>query len=96
MAANPRFHALLERMAALHNRKNNDYASETNPYSNFEDAAATAGCAVDTVFLVLIGIKLARIRNLQTTHKTPNNESVADSKMDLAMYTALWTSYDQS
>ena len=92
MANNPKFHALLAQMAEMHDRKNADYAHDGNPYSNFEQAAATAGCSVDTVFAVLIGIKLARLQVL-LLGKTPNNESIQDSRLDLAVYSALWASY---
>jgi hypothetical protein len=93
MAANPKFHALLKQMAEMHDRKNADYASAGNPYSNFEAAAEVAGCGVDTVFAVLIGIKLARLKELIGAGKEPNNESVQDSRLDLAVYSALWASY---
>lgn len=92
---NPKFDAHLETMRAIHDRKNADYAQDDNPYSNFETAAAIAGCSVDTVFAVLIGVKLARIREL-STGKAPNNESLADSRLDLSVYAALWASYHRS
>jgi hypothetical protein len=93
VAQNPAFHALLKRMAETHDKKNADYAQDGNPYSNFEEAAANAGCSVDTVFRVLIGIKLARLKELLKGEKTAQNESIEDSKLDLAVYTALWVSY---
>lgn len=92
VADNPKFDKLLQQMADLHEKKNHDYADE-NPYSNFEGAAAIVGCDVDTIFRALIGIKLERLRVLLSSGKTPNNESVQDSRMDLTMYCALWTSY---
>lgn len=93
MATNPKFDALLDDMRALHATKNHDYASDHNPYSNFENAATTAGCSVDTVFGVLVGVKLARLRELTSGDKTPNHESIDDTRLDLAMYAALWASY---
>jgi hypothetical protein len=93
MAKNPRFNSLLQEMHALHARKNHDYARNDDPYSNFKEAAAVAGCSVDTVFQVMIGIKLARLKELLASGKAAQNESVQDSRMDLAMYAALWTSY---
>ena len=92
MGLNPKFDALLARMADLHDRKSADYACDENRYSNFESAAATAGCSTDLVFAVLIGIKLARLKEL-AKGKEPNNESVQDSRLDLAVYSALWASY---
>jgi hypothetical protein len=93
MAKNPRFNSLLREMYELHEKKNHDYAKDGDPYSNFKEAAAAAGCSVDTVFQVLIGIKQARLRELLASGKTAQNESVQDSRMDLAMYAALWASY---
>lgn len=89
---NPKFDAHLERMRVVHEAKNSDYASDDNPYSNFELAAAVAGCAPDTVFRVLIGVKLARLDEL-LKGKTPNHESIDDSLLDLSVYAALWASY---
>ncbi len=90
---NPKFKSQLQRMAELHDKKNHDYAQVNNPYSNFEEAAASAGVTVEQVFLTLIGVKLARLKELTTANKTPNNESIQDTRMDLAMYAALLASY---
>lgn len=96
MAQNPKFYGLLTQMAEMHDRKNADYSvGESNPYSNFEEAAAFAGCSVDTVFRVLIGIKGARLKALAAKGVNPVNESVADSQLDLAVYAALYSSYFQ-
>jgi hypothetical protein len=95
MAQNPKFHALLQRMAVMHDKKNHDYAKAGNPYSNFEEAAAYANTDTDTVFKVMLGIKMARINELQGSGKQPNNESLLDSILDLAVYAALWCSYHE-
>lgn len=91
---NPAFHALLHRMAEMHDKKSADYADidAGNYYSNFELSAKIAGTTPDTVFRVLIGVKLARLDEL-LKGKTPNNESLDDSLLDLAVYSALWASY---
>lgn len=91
---NPKFHRALQLMQEIHDKKSADYATTANRYSNFEEAAATAGVTVDEVFGVLIGVKLARLRELLGSGKKPNNESIADTKLDLANYAALWFSYD--
>lgn len=93
MPNNPHFSGLLQDMAALHDQKNHDYAHDENPYSNFEEAAKEADVSVATVFSVMIGIKNARIRELERAGKDPQNESVLDSYMDRCMYTALDLSY---
>jgi hypothetical protein len=95
MAKNPKFAMLLDEMRDLHDKKNHDYAQDSNPYSNFEFAASVAEgfTGTDAVFAVMIGIKLARLKELTSKGKTPNNESVSDTRMDLAMYAALWASH---
>lgn len=92
---NPRFDSLLTLMGEMHDKKNEDYAEAGNPYSNFESAASVAEGfdGEDAVFATLIGVKLARLRELLSTDKVPNNESVEDTFLDLAVYTALWSSY---
>ena len=92
MARNPAFYKVLAEMGEVHNKKNQDYADEGNPYSNFEGAAKLANVSVDTVFQALIGIKVERLRQL-TSGKTPNYESIDDTLLDLANYAALWLSY---
>lgn len=95
MSASPHFEALLNDMLELHRRKNHDYAHDQNPFSNFEEAAQEAGLTVDEVFKVMVGIKNARIRELERSGKTPANESLADSYMDRLMYCALQLAYQR-
>lgn len=93
LTQNPRFAAFLVHMQELHDKKNHDYAEDTNPYSNFEFAARFAGVPVHTVFDVLIGVKQARLLVLRTG-KTPNNESLWDTVRDRAVYASLQASYE--
>lgn len=95
MANNPAFSALLDEMRELHFAKNHDYAQDGNPYSNFCQAAEVAAgfSGIDAVFATMIGVKLARLRELTSAGKTPNNESIDDTRKDLAMYATLWASY---
>lgn len=94
MADNPRFHNLLKQMAETHDRKNHDYATGTNPFSNFELAATIAGVTVNEVFRVLLGVKMARLVELESSGKKPNNESLSDTRLDLAVYAALMAAYN--
>ncbi len=96
MNSSPHFQSLLDDMLHLHMRKNHDYAHDNNPFSNFEEAAAEAGVTVDQVFKVMVGIKNARIRELERSGKDPANESLADSYMDRLMYCALQFAYRRS
>lgn len=95
MADNPVFDALLVEMRDLHRVKNHDYAQRHSPFSNFEQAAQVAEgfTGTDAVFATLIGVKLARLRELVGTGKKPNNESIDDTRKDLAMYATLWCAY---
>lgn len=97
MGLNPKFDRVLARMAQIHDSKSQDYARPDNRYSNFEFAGqlgAMFSRKGDIAFAVLIGVKLARLSELQ--HRPPQNESVADTRMDLAVYAALWASYDEA
>lgn len=69
--------------------KNHDYAEDRNPYSNFEFGAESAGITVEQGLLFLIGIKMARLKQLLVSDKTPNNESVEDTLEDTINYTAI-------
>ena len=79
-------------MRALHFSKNADYARNDDAFSNFREAADVARGfeGTDAVFATLIGVKLARLRELLRAKKTPNNESIDDTRRDLAMYATLW------
>lgn len=92
---NPHFADLLHKMAKIYVRKAADYSKDNNQYSNFEYAAQVSGIFtndIDRVFATMLGIKMARIAELRKG-KTPKNESLADSFLDLAVYAVLWGSY---
>jgi hypothetical protein len=95
MAKNPKFTMLLAEMAQLHEVKNHDYARDDDPMSNFKFAAEVADgfSGTDATFATMIGIKLARLKELRGKGKSPNNESANDSLRDLAMYAALWAAH---
>jgi hypothetical protein len=92
---NPRFNSLLKQLEILHDKKNHDYSNNTDPYSNFKYAAAVAEPftdKLDKVFATMIGIKMARLAELTSSGKKPNNESVNETRIDLACYAVIWTS----
>lgn len=96
MAKNPKYSGLLDEMLRLHDRKNADYAESDNPYSNFEFAAhVSKGFTnpIDRVFATLLGIKMARLIELTKPGRSPQNEAVEDTYVDLANYAAIWASY---
>lgn len=87
---------LVDALRELHDRKSHDYARAENPYSNFEYAGLVSERftdPVDRVFVTQLAIKLARLAELTAAGKTPNNESVQDTRRDLANYALIWASY---
>jgi hypothetical protein len=93
MSGNPYFTRALDEMEALHNRKNHDYASDSNPFSNFEHAADASGMTTQQVFDVLLGVKQARLVELTAKGKVPNNESLRDTLLDRAVYATIALAY---
>jgi hypothetical protein len=88
----PDFIESLDKMRALHLRKNADYAQDSNPYSNFdftEYVLSHFKSDLDKSFVWPIATKLARLANLLDS-KEPNNESIEDSFLDIAVYVLLW------
>ena len=81
-----------EDLARLVRSKAHDYADDGNVYSNFEGAAQLANVSVDTVFHVMVGIKMERLRQLMSG-KTPNHEGIEDTLKDAANYLSLWLGY---
>ena len=67
--------------------KGEDYANE-DVLSNFKTAGANIGISAELQCLSLIATKVARLGNL-LSGKTPNNESISDSIIDLSNYTDL-------
>lgn len=96
---NPRFNRALQRMQETHDAKSHDYATDVNPYANFDFAQTVAArfqAPHDHVFATMVGIKLARLGELLGRGKTPKHESIDDSFLDLANYVVLWwTSYQR-
>lgn len=86
---------ILKQLGELHDRKNHDYSHGNNPFSNFEETAITAGTTVDTVFRVMIGIKLARLNALTARNEAPVYESTLDSIQDLANYACIYAAWKE-
>lgn len=86
MSASPRYLALLDEMAALHQAKAAGYSGDKDTWANFREAEAWGvsplqGC------LVRMGDKYRRCQNLLAN---PSNEQVGealtDTLMDLSAY----------
>jgi hypothetical protein len=90
----PTFYSLLEEMADTHDKKSHDYASNENPCGNYHFAGQLACLFAhspdDAGFVGRLAEKIYRLANLERSHKTPANESIADTERDIAVITALW------
>jgi hypothetical protein len=78
------FHALLQTIGELHDRKQLDYGKDDDPFANVRSAEQW-GVKSSLGACIRIGDKVAR---LQTFHRTGvlANESVEDAYQDLAVY----------
>jgi len=84
------FLEITEQMKSIMFAKGNDYANEDR-LSNFKLAGNISGLTPELNCLSLIATKVARLGVLLNNNKTPNNESIHDSLLDLANYTILLT-----
>jgi len=85
-------------LAKLHEKKNNDYSSQDNPFENFERSELIMSWFkkdFDKPFVNQIANKIARLANLLSNDMFPNNESIEDSFDDIIVYTALWKARHQ-
>ena len=78
----------------LMKKKSADYASEENPFRNFEGSLAV-GVPIDRAILVRMMDKIARISNLLTTEAQCQDEKLEDTLQDLANYTGILFAYEQ-
>lgn len=86
----------LKKLADLHKKKNDDYATDANPLSNFDDTIVGLKLfknPEDQAFVWPVYCKLSRLANLLNSNATPNNESIEDSMDDIAMYMILWKAH---
>jgi hypothetical protein len=82
------FNEMTEQMRTILLSKGDDYAN-TDRLSNFKLAGSISGLNAELNCLSLISTKVARLGVLLNSDKTPNNESVLDSVLDLANYSIL-------
>lgn len=88
------FSKIMNQMIEIHDSKNHDY-TEKRWDENFLRMAVIGEWFNDPVhktFAIMIGVKLARLAVL-LNGKTPNNESIEDSGVDLANYAVLFAAY---
>ena len=94
MHGSPTFHKLLEQAHITHEKKSHDYASTANPCGNYHFAGLLANLfrhsSHDAGFVGRIGEKIYRLANLENSAKTPKNESIEDTELDILVITGLW------
>ena len=83
------YEILTKRKEYILKSKNHDYAKSTDMFSNFRKVADISNQSISKVFMVFMAVKIARLGEL-TTEKTPNNESVEDTLLDLSNYADLF------
>ena len=90
----PTFYKLLDEMANTHSEKSHDYASNENPFGNYEFAGQVSSMFAhspsDAGFAGRLAEKIYRLANLESSGKTPKNESIGDTERDIAVITTLW------
>lgn len=79
-----RFHELLKEAGVLHDRKQSDYGSGTDPFSNVR-ASIDWGVPSWVGAMIRLNDKVARLQTF-ATKGTLANEGAKDSFMDIAVY----------
>ena len=83
------YEKLTRRKRDILTSKNHDYAKSTDMFANFRKVADISNQSIEKVFMVFMAVKIARLGEL-TDGKTPNNESVNDTLLDLSNYADLF------
>ena len=89
----PIFYNLLERMADLHDKKSHDYANDVDPFGNYHFAGVMSQLFAnsdDAGFVGRLGEKIFRLANLENSRKSPVNESIEDTELDICVIVTLW------
>lgn len=84
MSGDPRFHAELKRLGDLHDKKQKDYGTASDPFANVR-SSARFGVEPWRGALVRMGDKVTRLQQYALSG-TLSNESFEDSLDDLAVY----------
>lgn len=88
-----KFLELLSQVEELHERKRHDYSSDDSPYSNYYFAGTLGRMfsdSHDVGFVTRIGEKIFRLANLDNNKKSPKNEAIEDTELDLVVIMTLW------
>lgn len=83
------FDETITKMRTMLEKKGHDYSQEGNRLSNFLDTANNVQIDPVQGCMYMMGIKISRLANLIANKKTPNNESIEDTAIDLIVYAFL-------
>jgi len=87
MTGHPEFHAILDEMRAIHERKSADYGHGVDSLANCR-AASEFGVPSWVGVMIRLNDKITRIKSLLANGEL-KNESVEDSLIDIATYAAI-------
>jgi hypothetical protein len=82
-----RFHEIVSSLSALHDKKQADYGSDTDPFANLR-ASAEMGITPAIGVVLRMNDKMTRIKQF-TRRGSLENESVEDSLRDIAVYAVI-------
>lgn len=80
----PRLHALLHEIGVLHDKKQEDYGTDSDPFANVR-ASEQWGIPAWVGAMIRLNDKVKRLQSLRTKGSLAN-ESARDSFMDIAVY----------
>jgi Nucleotide modification associated domain 1 len=83
-----RFYTLLKEMEDLHNRKNANYSSDSDPLSNLKECEKF-GIPAHVGVMVRITDKISRVQQLLLGKPDLVGESIKDTLFDMAVYSLL-------
>ena len=92
------FDEIIAACKRIEKKKRHDYSQKNNRWSNFEYASRVAAPFKDPiarVFATLIGVKLARLAELEGSDKRAKNESLDDTHIDHTNYAALFGAWSR-
>jgi hypothetical protein len=75
--------------ASIVSRKNHDYAGDEDPFSNFKGCEILGIATAELGILIRMSDKLSRTRNLLDNPPEVKDESIRDTLIDLANYSAI-------
>ena len=84
-SGSPEFMQVLDELAAMHNRKSEDYGSEEDPFANIRNGGKLIGVSAWRACVLRIGDKIQRLQSY-CRKGSLTNENVADTFLDLAGY----------